>query len=94
MRGAAGPASPADSRTRTVFCRNCKRTVEVPAANPEGRPYGWFYLTVQVPPWFNANNSRKPYRAVGFFCSAACLGAAMPEIEAQESLMKEAYEHE
>jgi hypothetical protein len=82
--------------TRTVFCRHCKRSVEIPASvqgDQSGRPYGWFYLTVHVPPWFN-QDSRRAYRPVGVFCSAACLTADMPEIEEQESLMEGAYEHE
>jgi hypothetical protein len=79
--------------TKTVFCRSCKRTVEVPAPSAEGHPYGWFYLTVSVPAWFNQDSGRL-YRPVGFFCSAACLAAEMPEVEEQERLMEGAYEHE
>jgi hypothetical protein len=83
--------------TKTVFCRHRKRAVEIPAPGaPEdqsGHPYGWFYLTVHVPPWFN-QDIRRAYRPVGTFCSAACLAAEMPAIEEQERLMEGVYEHE
>jgi len=83
--------------TKTIFCRHCKRTVEIPAQDAQGdqsgHPYGWFYLTVHVPPWFN-QDSRRAYRPVGTFCSADCLAAGMPEIQRQERLMEGAYEHE
>jgi hypothetical protein len=81
------------TKARTVSCRQCKKTAETPSPNSEGHPYGWFYLTVNVPPWFNAG-SGKPYRAVGLFCSALCLTAAMPQITSDEELHSHAYDHE
>lgn len=81
------------SAVRTVSCRQCGRRAETPAPSSDGHPYGWFYLTVNVPPWFNSG-SGKPYRAIGLFCSPGCLAAAMPEIGRNAELHREAYEHE
>jgi hypothetical protein len=81
------------SGIRTVSCRQCKKTAEVPVPQADGHPYGWFYLTVMVPPWFNSATG-KAYRAVGLFCSAECLAAAMPDIQRDEELHRNAYEHE
>ena len=81
------------NETRTVSCRHCKRQAETPAPSPEGHPYGWFYLTVNVPLWFNSATGR-PYRAIGLFCSPGCLAAEMPGIERDAELHREAYEHE
>jgi hypothetical protein len=83
----------AGPEVKEVFCRSCGRTRLIPKADAQGHPYGWFYLTVHVPPWFNHGTAR-PYRAVGLFCSAACLAAGLPSIEADEELLKGAYEHE
>lgn len=81
------------AKTRTVSCRECGRTADTPDPDAGGHPYGWFYLTVNVPPWFNSA-SGKLYRAVGLFCSAGCLAAAMPRITADEEMHSHAYEHE
>lgn len=80
---------------QTVFCKTCKRSVEIPpqAEEQHGHPYGWFYLTVHVPPWFNSD-SKRAYRPIGTFCSAKCLAAGMPEVEHQEALMDGAYDRE
>lgn len=89
MKAGQGPG-------KTVFCKTCKRSVEIPPEEGDGQhghPYGWFYLTVHVPPWFNAG-SRRAYRPVGTFCSAKCLAAGMPGIARQEALMRGAYERE
>jgi hypothetical protein len=80
-------------KTRTVSCRYCKKQAQTPSPNAEGHPYGWFYLTVNVPPWFNSATG-KHYRAIGLFCSAACLAATLPEITRDEELHRNAYEHE
>lgn len=84
------------AQEKTVTCKTCKRSVEIPPeeeGKQSGRPYGWFYLTVHVPPWFNAD-SHRAYRPVGMFCSARCLAAGMPDVERQEALMDGAYERE
>lgn len=88
MRGQAAPA-------KTVYCKTCGRGVEIPAEGDEqtGHPYGWFYLSVNVPAWFNSD-SRRAYRPVGMYCSANCLAAGMPEVERQEALMDGAYDRE
>lgn len=80
-------------KTKKVFCCHCRRERVVSAQDAQGHPYGWFYLTVHVPPWFNHDTSRD-YRPVGLFCSADCLAAEMPAIKEQETLMEGAYEHE
>lgn len=86
-----------DGKTRTVQCKNqgCARTVQVPAPPlpSEGHPYGWLYLTVHVPAWFNSASGR-PYRAIGLFCSADCLGAYIGELRREEERHRHAYEHE
>lgn len=81
------------AEAREVFCRRCKREVTVPEGDRKGHPYGWYYLSVQVPAWFNTD-SRRPYRAIGLFCSAQCLADAIPELIADEELYDNAYEHE
>lgn len=91
--GQRGPGPGVTPGFKEVFCRSCRRKKEVPAADAEGHPYGWFYLTVYVPPWFNSD-SRRAYRPVGLFCSAACLAAGMPAVAESERLMEGAYEHE
>jgi hypothetical protein len=81
------------AQERQVFCRQCKKSASTPAPDAEGHPYGWLYLTVNVPPWFNSGTGRH-YRSIGLFCSAACLEAALPEITRDEDLHRSAYEHE
>jgi hypothetical protein len=76
-----------------VFCRQCKRKVTVPADDREGHPYGWYYLTAQVPPWFNAD-SHRAYRPVGLFCSVQCLADALPGLARDEEIHRNAYEAE
>jgi hypothetical protein len=80
-------------RTREVSCRYCKRRATVPVPEAQGHPYGWFYLTVSVPPWFNSATG-KMYRAVGLFCSAECLARGLPDITRDEEMHRNAYEHE
>jgi hypothetical protein len=82
-----------DIITKTVTCRTCKREITIPAYPAEGHPYGWYYLTVNVPPWFNTY-SDKPYRAIGLFCSVLCIANAVPEIETDENLHRQAYDSE
>lgn len=84
----------ATAGTREVFCRKCRRKARVPREEARGHPYGWYYLTVNVPPWFNSAAASRPYRAVGLFCSADCLAASAEEIRADEEIHREAYEHE
>lgn len=81
------------AETRKVTCKGCKRTEQVPEPSAEGHPYGWFYLTVNVPPWFNSGTGRM-YRSIGLFCSAVCLESSMPEIARDEEQHRHAYEHE
>jgi hypothetical protein len=81
------------SATKEVFCRQCDRRVRIPAENSEGHPYGWYYLTVGVPAWFNAD-SHRCYRPVGLFCSAQCLADASMKIAADEEIHRNAYEYE
>jgi uncharacterized protein CbrC (UPF0167 family) len=77
---------------KTVHCRTCERAVEIPEP-AQGHPYGWYSVSVSVPPWLNAD-SGKAYRWVGMFCSPSCLTAHNIELTAQEALMREAYEPE
>jgi hypothetical protein len=78
---------------REVFCRKCRRRASVPVREPQGRPYGWLYVTVNVPPWFNGAGG-KPYRAIGLFCSADCLAGYSAVIKKDEEEHRLAYEHE
>jgi hypothetical protein len=82
----------AANRTRTVTCRGCGRTAECPDP-AEGHPYGWYYLTVNVPPWFNSDSERN-YRAIGLFCSVSCIARRMDAIRSDEELHRQAYEAE
>ena len=59
---------------KTIKCRNCQRTVQVtPRDDDEGHPYGWYSVTVSVPP--EMGHDGKTYRWVGRFCSVGCLVA-------------------
>lgn len=82
----------ADEKTQAVRCKSCERTVEVPQPR-EGRPFGWYNLSVSVPQWFNADTPRA-YRWVGVYCSAACLAAGIPAIMQDEELMAHAYDRD
>lgn len=59
----------------------------------EGHPYGWYHLSVTVPPWYSAQSGR-PYIWIGLFCSADCLGNGIARIQAEEQLTLHAYAHE
>lgn len=79
-------------RTKDIACRGCGRTVEVPDPH-EGHPYGWYSVSVNMPPALNSA-SRRPYRWVGMFCSPACLAAHVPALESQRELTRGVYEAE
>ena len=86
-------AAPETSETHTVHCRSCPKTALIPYPSNEGHPYGWYHLTVYVPSWFNTS-SGKPYRSIGLFCSAVCLGKRLAAIEKDELKHRQAYEAE
>lgn len=81
------------SETRTVRCRSCRKTADIPYPSNEGHPYGWYHLTVYVPPWFNTT-SVKPYRSIGLFCSAVCLELHLAVIKKDEEKHRQTYEAE
>jgi hypothetical protein len=78
---------------RTVHCRRCGGTAIAPddqAGRPSGRPYGWYLLSVNVPPELGKNG--QPFLWVGMWCGTGCLAADMPSIIEQEMLARMAYE--
>ena len=62
-----------------------------------GHPYGWYNLTVNVPPVVHtSNDSRpaKPYLWLGIFCSVGCLVAHERVLIEQAELTADLYRHE
>lgn len=75
--------------TRVYRCHYCRGECEVPQPT-EGRPRGWYVLSVNVPP--EMGKKGQPFLWVGLWCSAACLAADMPWLEDREPLARLAYE--
>ena len=55
---------------RRVHCRGCARQATTPAP-AEGHPYGWYTLSVNVPPEIAGGG--RAYIYIGLFCSIGCL---------------------
>jgi hypothetical protein len=66
---------------RTLECKTCRGRFT--AADGTGRPFGWYSVSVTVPPELGKHG--KPFLWLGTFCSARCLAAAMPAIAAAEA---------
>jgi hypothetical protein len=75
---------------RVYVCHYCQGCGEVEQQQGDGRPWGWYTLSVNVPAWMG--KAGKPYLWVGMWCSAACLAADMPTLIGQEQLARLAYE--
>lgn len=78
------------AEAKEVFCRECRGTVKL---NGFRLPYGWYQVTVGVPEYMESGPGRG-YLWLGMFCSAKCLGDAIPTIREQEELARQAYEPE
>lgn len=72
---------------RIVQCKGCNGVQE---SDAEGRPYGWYSLTVKVPPRLGKHG--KPFVWVGLWCSIVCLAGDLPLLADQEELARMAYE--
>lgn len=68
-----------------IVCKGCGGT-SVRDGNKS--PDGWLSLTVSVPPSF----SERGYLWLGQFCCVACLARALPELDRDERLAREAYD--
>jgi hypothetical protein len=75
---------------KTVSCRTCGRTVTVqePA---NGHPYGWYTLSVNVPPDMG-HKGEKFFRWLGMFCSIGCLMAHEETLIRDAELAQELYD--
>lgn len=78
------------TETRIVNCKSCGRAVEVPHPEAGGRPYGWYSVSVGVPPGYNARTG-KPYRWAGRYCCADCLANGIAGLQADEQKEGHAY---
>lgn len=90
-QGTPRSARPAESRSgpRSQECRTCRGQFTA-APEERGRPYGWYSISVSVPP--ELGKGGKPYLWVGTYCSARCLAAAMPVIVAAEVDARQGYQ--
>jgi hypothetical protein len=78
--------------TREVHCRGCGRKVTTPAPAAGGHPYGWYTLSVNVPPEVGSNG--RPYIYMGLFCSIGCLVGYENALAAAAALTEGLYERE
>ena len=69
-----------------AWCRGCNGW----QYNGNGRPRGWYSLSVRVPAELGKNG--RPYVWVGEWCSAACLAGSMADLETAELRARLAYE--
>jgi hypothetical protein len=77
--------------TRRVHCRGCNREATTP--NPAGgHPYGWYTLSVNVPPEVGSNG--RPYIYIGLFCSVSCLVGHERTLNEDAELTAGLYERE
>jgi hypothetical protein len=77
---------------KNVACRNCRRAG--PASEPRsGHPYGWYSLSVNIPPELD-HTGNKPYRWVGLFCSIGCLMAHEDVLIRDAETMRGLYDRE
>lgn len=78
--------------SRQVYCRGCGRTTEVPVPESRGHPYGWYMLSVNVPPEIGSHG--KPYIYIGLFCCTDCLIGHQDELREADMLTQGVYERE
>lgn len=78
---------------KTVFCRACGRTAEIARSQSDGRPWGWYFITVHVPPGYNKTTG-KTYLVVGLFCCVACIEKGLQRMRDEEAKHVHAFEHE
>jgi hypothetical protein len=77
--------------TEIKVCSTCRREVEVPRPSG-GHPYGWYSISVNVPPGFSFHG--QPYRWVGLYCSAQCIADAMPYIKEMRAKFSKDFAYE
>ena len=70
-------------------CHYCQGRREFPDGS-HGHPWGWYALSVNVPPEMGKNG--QPFLWVGVWCSMECLAADIPALAGQEELARMAYE--
>ena len=77
---------------RIVYCRGCGRKAEIPAPDAGGHPYGWYTLSVNVPPEIGSHG--KPYIYIGLFCQIGCLIGYENTLDEAAALTEGLYERE
>ena len=80
------------ARTKQVYCRGCGRTAVIPAPAANGHPYGWYTLSVSVPP--EVGTAGKPYIWIGLFCCVGCLIGHESDLAEDAMLTEGLYERE
>lgn len=81
--------SPGKGGTMNRIAR-CKGCGGVQETGDDGQPWGWYSLSVNVPPRLGKNG--KPFLWVGMWCSMLCLSGDLPLLGDQEELARMAYD--
>lgn len=76
---------------KQVSCRGCGRTVTVPYP-AQGHPYGWYTVSVSVPPHLANSRNGAPYIYVGLFCCPDCLAGHLPVLQEARDLAAGVYD--
>lgn len=88
MLSAKDSKTPGAARRPYVICRGCGGRAWQDGG--DGRPHGWYSLSVSVPPGLGKNG--KPFVWCGQWCSAACLAGSMADLQTAELRARMAYD--